>query len=61
MSLSTFGPSFTEFVYPRYWHFDNGAASKFDDVILDHGGLSHVLPLAVQLEFFLLDKYRGPF
>ena len=41
--------------------FDNGAISKFDDVLLEHGGLPHVLPLAVQLDFFLVDKYRGPF
>ena len=25
---------------------------KFDDVLLEHGGLPHVLPLAVQLDFF---------
>ena len=24
-------------------HFDNGATSKFDDVLLEHGGLLHVL------------------
>ena len=48
----TFGPSCTELVYLGYWHFDNGATSKVDDVLLDHGGLPHVLPLAVQLEFF---------
>ena len=35
--------------------------SKFDDVLLEHGGLPHVLPLAVKMDFFLLDKYRGPF
>ena len=55
----TFGPSCTEFVYPGCWHFDNGATGKVDDVFLDHGGLPHVLPLAVQLE--LVDKYGGPF
>ena len=58
MSLSTWnmgdlhGPSCTEFVYPECWHFDNGATSKFDNVLLDQGGLSHVLPLAVHLSFF---------
>ena len=56
----TFGPSCTELVYLGCWHFDNGATSKVDDVLLDHGGLPHVLPLAVQLEF-LVDKYGGPF
>ena len=25
---------------------DNGAKSKFDDVLLEHGGLPHVFPLA---------------
>ena len=28
--------------------------NKFDDVFLDHGGLPHVLPLAVNLDFFLV-------
>ena len=51
-----FGPSCTEFVYPGCWHFDNSATSKFDDVLLEHGGLPHVLPLAVHLGFFLVDK-----
>ena len=52
----TVGPSCTEFVYPGCWHFDNGAISKFDDVLLEHGGLPHVLPLAVHLKFVLLEK-----
>ena len=46
----TVGPSCTEFFYPGCWHFDNGAISKFDDVLLEHGGLPHVLPLAVHLD-----------
>ena len=57
----TFGPSYTEFVYPGCWHFDNGAISKFDDVLLEHGGLPHVLPLIVLFKFVWLDKKRGPF
>ena len=32
--------------------FDNGATSKIDDVLSEHGGLLHVLPLAVHLIFF---------
>ena len=39
-------------LYPAYWHFDNGATSKIDDVLTEHGGLLHVLPLAVHLSFF---------
>ena len=27
-------------------HFDNDATSKIDDVLTEHGGLLHVLPLA---------------
>ena len=38
-------------VYHGCWHFDNGATSKFDDVLLDHGGLPHVISLAVHLDF----------
>ena len=41
----TVDPSCTEFVYPGCWHFDNGDISKFDDVLLEHGGLPHVLPI----------------
>ena len=52
----TVGPSCTEFVFPGCWHFDNDTASKIDDVFTEHGGLLHVLPLAVHLKFFLLDK-----
>ena len=51
-----FGPSRPEFVYPGCWHFDNSATSKFDDVLLEHGGIPHVLPLAVHLNFFFLNK-----
>ena len=29
----------------------NSAISKFDDVLLEHGGLPHVLPLAVLSRF----------
>ena len=37
-------PSCTEFVYPGCWNFDNGAIRKFDDLLLEHGGLPHGLP-----------------
>ena len=40
---------------PGCWHFDNGAKSRFDDVLLEHGRLPHVLPLAVHL-FFVLSR-----
>ena len=42
----------TKFYYPERWHFDNDATSKIDDVLTEHGGLIHVLPLAVHLIFF---------
>ena len=47
-----FGPSCTEFVFRECWHFDNDAKSKIDDVLTEHGGLLHVLPLAVHLSVF---------
>ena len=31
---------------------DNGATSKFDDDLFEPGGLLHILPLAVHLNFF---------
>ena len=39
--------------------FDNGATSKIDDVLSEHGGLLHVLPLAVHLipDSFMLKSY----
>ena len=54
-----FGPSCTEFVYPECWHFDNDAASKIEDVLTEHGGLLHVLPLAVHLKYFFCWTSRG--
>ena len=35
------------------WHFEIGASSKIDDVFAEDGGLLHVFPLAVHLNFFL--------
>ena len=49
------GPSCTEFVYPGCWQFDNGATSKLDEVLIEHGELTQVLPLAVHLHFILVD------
>ena len=31
-------PSCTEMFYPGCWHFDNGATSKVDDVLIEQGG-----------------------
>ena len=31
---------------------NNDATSKIDDVLTEHGGLLHVLPIAVHLRFF---------
>ena len=39
--------------------FDNGATSKIDDVLSEDGGLLHVLPLAVHLNFFLDGQVGG--
>ena len=64
MSLSTWKTyvwsTLHSFLYPGCWHFDNGATSKFDDVLLEHGGLPHVLPLAVHLNF-LVGQVEGTF
>ena len=32
------------------WHFYNGPKRKIDDVLLEHVGLPHVLPLTVHLD-----------
>ena len=40
---------------------DAGILIMFVDVLLVYVGLPYVLPLAVQLDFSLLDKHRGPF
>ena len=32
-------------------HFDKGVTSKIEEVLTKHGGLLHVLPLAVYLNF----------
>ena len=39
-------------MFPESWNFDNYATSKIDDVPTEHGGLLHVLSLAVHLRFF---------
>ena len=41
------------------WHFNNDATSKIDDVLTEHGGLLHVLPLAVHLRFFFAGQVGG--
>ena len=52
----------TEFAYPRCWDLeDNGATRKIDDVLLEHDGLLDVLPLAINLKYFLVDNKRGLF
>ena len=30
--------------------------SKIDDILLEHGEVPHVLPLAVHLDFYLMDR-----
>ena len=49
----------TEFVYPGCWHFDNGAASKIDDVLTEHGGLPQVLILTFHLDFLFCGQVQG--
>ena len=41
--------------------FDNGATSKIDDILSEHGGLLHVLPLVVHLNFFFYRHVGGKF
>ena len=36
----------------------NGAKSKIDDILTEHGGLLYILPLAVHVNF-ILTKYKG--
>ena len=38
-----------------FLHFNSVATSVIDNVLLEHGGLPHVLPLAVHLDNFTLD------
>ena len=40
------------FQFRYFWHFNTDAACKIDDVLPEHGGLLHVIPLAVKLRFF---------
>ena len=44
------GPSYTEFVLPRYWHFDHDATIKIDDILTENGGLLNVFPFAFHLK-----------
>ena len=38
---------------------DNGATSKIDNVLTEHVGRLHILPLTVHLKFFFLDRQVG--
>ena len=40
-----FHPALNKYVYPGCSHFDNGATSKIDDVLFEHGRLLYILPL----------------
>ena len=42
-------PYSPEFVLPGCWHYDNGAFIFNDNVLLNHGGLPHVVLLGVHL------------
>ena len=42
-----------EFVFPGYWHFENGVTRVSEVVLFDPDGLPHVLALAVPLPTFL--------
>ena len=50
-----------EFVFPGYWHFENGVTKVSEDVLLHPDVLAHVLALAVPLLIFLLNGWRGSF
>ena len=43
---------------PVYWHFDNCATSKIDDVLIEHVGLPHILSLAVHSMKILLFMFK---
>ena len=47
-----FHPALNKYVYPGCSHFDNGATSKIDDVLFEHGRLLYILPLADHPTYF---------
>ena len=51
--------SCTEFLYPGCWYFINGAANKIDDVLIEQGGLPHVLPPTVHCQPGIFCRIRG--
>ena len=46
MKLNAICHNCFEFVFPGYWHFENGVRRVSEDVLLDPDGLPHVLALA---------------
>ena len=48
-----------EFVFPGYWHFENGVTRVSEDVLLDPDVLPHVLALAVSLLIHLAGWLEG--
>ncbi len=49
MKLNAICHNCFEFVFPGYWHFENGVRKVSEDVLLDHVRLPHVLVLTVHL------------
>ena len=39
-------------IWGTYLFFDYGTISKVDDVLLEHSGLPHILPLTIHLTLF---------
>ena len=52
MMLNAICHNYFEFVFPGYWHFENGVRKVSEDVLLDPDGQPHVLALAVPLLTF---------
>ena len=53
MKLNAICHNCFEFVFPGYWHFENGVTRVSEVVLFDPDGLPHVLALAVPLLTFL--------
>ena len=53
MKLNAICHNCFEFVFPGYWHFENGVTRVSEVVLFDPDGLPHVLALTVPLLTFL--------
>ena len=53
MKLNAICHNCFEFVFPGYWHFENGVRRVSEDVLLDPDGLPHIYSRCLFSDFYI--------